>query len=247
MLDRENPKPLYAQLEDVIREKIDSGEWKPHNPIYSENELTKLYGVSRMTARSVITTLVREGLLYRIPGKGTFVHEPKITAKSPVHMGLKEQLEKMGYETSTVVLNNTQVQASETIANKLKIDPNAKVHVLEILRLIHGTPFSLHYSYIPLKMCGNIDSDKLINEQIRVILEREHGLKPARVVQTAEFMQTTAEEARKLGFKTGWFAILLEEVVYAQDGTPFEYSKIYFRADQIKLQFEFDYSSDNGQ
>lgn len=244
MLDRENPKPLYAQLEDIIREKIHSGEWKPHSAIPSENELTKIYGVSRMTARSVLTTLVKEALLYRIPGKGTFVHEPKITTKSSAHLGLKEQLEKMGYDTSTVVISMNQIQANEKIANKLKLDSNADVHALEILRLIQGVPFSLHYSYIPVNLCKNIDSNKLVYEQLSEILERESGLKPAKIVQTLEFIQTTAEQAKRLNFKTGWFALLLEEIVHAQDGSPFEYSKTYFRSDQIKLEFEFDYTSE---
>ena len=73
MLDRNNPKPLYQQLRDVLVDAIDSGRWGPNDKIPSENELSVTYGLSRMTVRSVITDLVREGLLYRVQGKGTFV------------------------------------------------------------------------------------------------------------------------------------------------------------------------------
>ena len=122
MLERSNPKPLYAQLEEIIREKIDRDEWKPHNAIPSENELSKIYGLSRMTARSVITQLAKEGLLYRVQGKGTFVSEPKITTKSPSYAGIREQLEQMGYEIETKVLDISKVIASKKIARKLEIN-----------------------------------------------------------------------------------------------------------------------------
>ena len=77
-LDRNNPKPLYQQLRDVIEEKISSGEWKPNDKIPSENQLSAQYGLSRMTARSVLLDLVKDEKLYRVQGKGTFVAEQKI-------------------------------------------------------------------------------------------------------------------------------------------------------------------------
>ena len=62
--------------------------------IPSENELSKECGVSRMTVRNVITKLVQEGLLFRIPGKGTYVSEPKIIADTLSYAGIREQLER---------------------------------------------------------------------------------------------------------------------------------------------------------
>ncbi len=82
MLDRNSPTPLYAQLEDVLRAAIINREWEVNTSIPSEVELSKNYNLSRMTVRSVITTLVNEGLLYRVQGKGTFIAEPKIATRS---------------------------------------------------------------------------------------------------------------------------------------------------------------------
>ena len=58
VLDRESSVPLYVQLEEILRAKIAGGEWKPNQRIPSENELNKTYGLSRMTARGVLTKLV---------------------------------------------------------------------------------------------------------------------------------------------------------------------------------------------
>ena len=73
MLEKNSPKPLYQQLKDILVDAIDSEKWKANEKIPSENELSSIYGLSRMTVRSVLTDLVKEGLLYRVQGKGTFV------------------------------------------------------------------------------------------------------------------------------------------------------------------------------
>ena len=72
----EPAKSLQKIVEADLRTKIMSGEWPPNTMITSENELANQYSISRMTARTAITHLVGAGLLYRIPGKGTFVSAP---------------------------------------------------------------------------------------------------------------------------------------------------------------------------
>ena len=76
-------------MEDLVRKNLASGSWPPGYMIPSENELSREFGISRMTVRSVITKLVQEGLLFRIPGKGTYVSEQKIVAKSLSYAGIR--------------------------------------------------------------------------------------------------------------------------------------------------------------
>src|SRR5690554_2568884 len=104
-LQRDSAVPLYVQLEEILRAKIAAGEWQTDQRVPSENELNKMYGLSRMTARAVLTNLVNDGLLFRVPGKGTFLAPTKIDAVSPAYRGVREQLEAMGYETSTELLS----------------------------------------------------------------------------------------------------------------------------------------------
>lgn len=72
-LDRESPVPLHAQLLNQLRQLILSGEWQPHERLPSEPELVRQLGVSRATIRKALDAAEREGLLYRVAGKGTFV------------------------------------------------------------------------------------------------------------------------------------------------------------------------------
>ena len=95
-LNRQSPQPLHLQFEEILREQLENEEWAPHACIPSENELSRKYGISRMTVRAVLTRLVDAGLLYRVPGKGTFVAEPKIVSRPLSQMGITQQLEQMG-------------------------------------------------------------------------------------------------------------------------------------------------------
>ncbi|MCX8026537.1 MAG: GntR family transcriptional regulator [Thermodesulfovibrionales bacterium] len=72
-LDRESQQKLYVQLIDIIKEKIKKGEWAINSMIPTEDELCNTFSVSKTTVRLAVSELVREGLLKRLQGKGTFV------------------------------------------------------------------------------------------------------------------------------------------------------------------------------
>lgn len=65
MLDAEAQVPLYKQLEEIIKNKISSGEYKENEKIPPEPELTEVYSVSRITVRKAIQELVKEGYLIK--------------------------------------------------------------------------------------------------------------------------------------------------------------------------------------
>ena len=72
MIDSEKPK--YQKLKEYLIETIKLDELKTGEKIYSENELSVMFDISRHTVRQSIGELVTEGWLYRVQGKGTFVN-----------------------------------------------------------------------------------------------------------------------------------------------------------------------------
>lgn len=73
MIDPDGPVPVYQQIGKVIAARIEAGELPPHRPIPSESTLQQEYGVSRDTARRVVSWLRDQGLVYTVPQRGTFV------------------------------------------------------------------------------------------------------------------------------------------------------------------------------
>lgn len=68
--------PLYQKIKEFILEKIALREWRPHQKLPSENEISAALNVSRMTVNRAFKELTEEGYLFREKGSGTFVAEP---------------------------------------------------------------------------------------------------------------------------------------------------------------------------
>lgn len=240
MLNRTGPKPLYMQLEEILRKQIQDGELTFHQAIPSENELSRIYSLSRMTVRGVITHLVGEGLLYRVPGKGTFVAEPKIMTGPLSQKGIREQLEAMGYETGTTVLQKKIEKADSQAARELGLSPGTPVYKLERLRYANGEPLGLDYSYIPVALCNNLFDKDLEREALCDVLEKNYNIKAKHGVETLESCQAAAREIKHLKVPKGSALLMLKYTMYSQDETPFEYSRVVFRGDRMKLKFSFN-------
>ena len=96
-MDKNSPIPLYYQLNTIIMDELNKGNYKNGDMIPTEAELSRIFGISLSTVRQCITQLVREGYLYRVKSKGTFVSgtggAPKSGSKSVTncHLAWAEQ------------------------------------------------------------------------------------------------------------------------------------------------------------
>ena len=241
MLDRDASMPLYLQLAGLLRGRIESGEWKAGQKIPSENELNRLYGVSRMTARQVLAQLVNEDLLFRVQGKGTFVAHRKISTRSPAYMGIREQLEGMGYAVATKVLTNRGARAVDRVARALRILSGERVNEIRRLRLLpDDEPISLHPSYVPERLAPHLDVEDLVARQLCVVLEEDHGLRMSKVSESLESTLPSAAEARALRIRRTTPLLLLTHEIADPSARQFEFSRILFRGDKLRLQFHYD-------
>ncbi|MFI9555118.1 GntR family transcriptional regulator [Nonomuraea endophytica] len=95
MLDRDGPVPIYKQVADEIRKKIESGELPAGAPVPSEAKLESDYNIARTTARRVAQELREQGMVYTIQGEGTFVGEPGVPRqprKTPIYQKIAEEI-----------------------------------------------------------------------------------------------------------------------------------------------------------
>ena len=98
---------LYIKIADASMEKIKTGEWKPGQMIPSEKEFCEQYGVSRPTVRSALSSLVNQGYLVRIKGKGSFVAKPKSVEDTTVFLeSFSQEMAAKGMVVQTEVLEH---------------------------------------------------------------------------------------------------------------------------------------------
>lgn len=242
VLDRRSALPLHTQLEGILRNKLEGEELPVNSCIPSENELSKIYGISRMTVRSVVNRLVDEGLLYRVQGKGTFVAEPKIISGPLVRYGLREQLEQMGYETETKIISLEKNAASSKVAKALNMEKGGEVFVVKRIRYVKSEPLSFHISYVPSQYFPNLENHDLEHNQMCNVIEKDYNYPIQRRIETLEATTAGSEEAWLLSVKPSSPLLLLENFVYTDRELPLEYSRIIFRGDKIKIKLEYQRS-----
>lgn len=237
-LDHKSPVPLHLQLEEILRTEIANEVWPQNSMIPSENVLSKEYGLSRMTVRSVIVKLTQEGLLYRVPGKGTFVKEKKIIGKPLSQMGIREQLEKMGYANTTRLVKAEKGTASSELAEKLRIHEGEGIWEIYRLRYVEGVPFSLHESHVPCKVSPDIldHGFDFERQQLCDILKQQYHLTQERVIETLEMVRADQDRAKLLEVKTGYPLIHIEDTIFGSEDKPNEYTSVYFIGDRIRLE-----------
>lgn len=236
-LDRRSSVPLYQQLEDDLKRRIVEQEWLPNQQIPSENELHRAYGLSRMTVRGVVTKLVNEGLLRRVPGKGTFVQAPKIAALSPAYVGIREQLEALGMTISTELMSLDQVPAAGSVRDALRLAHGDQVYAIVRRRSVDGEPISLHRSFVPSEMAPGLGELDVVGEQLCVVLENAFRIRMTRVEEELEAVHAGETDAVALGTAPGSAVLILRDVLFDGLGRPFEYSKVTFRGDKLRLRF----------
>ncbi|MFT4217445.1 MAG: GntR family transcriptional regulator [Micropruina sp.] len=239
-LNRNSAVPLYLQLTEELRNKILSGEWQPEQRIPSENELNQIYSISRMTIRQVLGKLVDEGLVFRVHGKGTFVAQPKIATRSPSYHGVREQLEQQGYSTRTEMVSSGELEADARLARELDVPLGTPLSMVERLRYAGDTPISLHKSYVPMPLAPGLLDHDLAEKQLCQVLARDYGLDMAYVHETLESLNPSPAELSALRVRRGIPLLLLEQRIRDSSHRLFEYTRIKFRGDRIRLEFDYD-------
>lgn len=238
VLERNSSVPLYHQVANFLREKIQNGYLKPGEQIPSEWDLVKELQISRMTVRQAIAELVSEGLLYRRSGKGTFVASRKISSQLTTMIGFSEKMARQGLKVTSRVLNMGLVKAGTTVAHNLNLSPGEQVIEIKRLRLVEGEPAVLQWSYLPFPRCAAILDADLAAGSLLKTLQQKCGL---RLLRSRDIVAPTiarGEEARLLGVKEGTPLLLVEGVLYGEGEEPLRYGKGLYRGDKFKLTVE---------
>jgi GntR family transcriptional regulator len=118
-LDKNGFIPLYFQIQRALMEKIQSGELSEGDPLASEEELSRAYQVSRMTARQALHGLKTRGYAFSEKGRGTFVSRPKLE-KNILHLqGFTEDMRQRGMKPSSQLLEQVVISVTEDLMEKL--------------------------------------------------------------------------------------------------------------------------------
>lgn len=146
--ERGGQVPLYYQLGEILKQRLEGGGWEPDTLFPSEREIEEYFGVSRAVVRPALSLLERDGDIYRRRGSGTYVAAPK--RRVPIRGLIRSLREDRFSDSRITVLRIRQQTNDQTIADFLDVSPGQTVaQVTSILRI--DKPICLIDAFFPVE------------------------------------------------------------------------------------------------
>lgn len=227
--------PRYYEIEQTLRTRI--AKLPPHSSLPSDANLCAEFGVSRMTARGAVQRLVQEGLVYRVPGRGTFVAEAAAHRSATHILSFSDEMRRRGRMPSSRVVKNKIRTANDEERERLGAD---RVVVLRRVRIADDEPIALETAVFPAERVEELlDGDDLERASLFETLARGNVVPTAgRAALAAE--AATAEDARLLGIRKGEPLLVERRLIRDQDGEPLEWTETRYVGSRYGLDVVFD-------
>ena len=239
MIVKDNRLPLYYQLMDIIVGKIERSELAENDQLPSERELCDAYKVSRTTVRQTMQELEKEGYIYKIHGKGTFV-SPKVYNQSLVKFySFTEEMKKAGIQPSTKVFSFEKVHGDSKVAKIMNLPDDEEVFKVTRLRLADEEPMIYETSYIPVRRFQNLSSECLEKTPMYEIFRHEYNVSITKAIESFKAVSARNEEAKILHIIEGAPCLMLKRITYEQNEI-IEYTVSIARGDKFTYTVELN-------
>ncbi|WP_332647018.1 GntR family transcriptional regulator [Lysinibacillus sp. 54212] len=234
MLDKNSHIPIYIQIEEILKQRIYLEEYGIDESIPSERELSIQFGVSRMTVRQAINTLVNSGLLYREKGRGTYVANPKLEQPLMGLTSFTEDMRARGMEPSSKILRFEKIVPPFDIASDLLLEKDEEVFFVVRIRNANDKPMAIERTYIPVKLYPELDEKKIMGS-LYALIEAKFHQKIGNAIQQMEAAIVAKDDCRYLQISPTAPVLIIKRISYLSDGIPFELVRSTYRADRYKF------------
>lgn len=226
--------PKYLQIINYFVNKMKNGELKDNEKLPTEEEICRLFNVSRTTARQALNGLANEGYIYKSQGKGSFVNLSKMKMQLNSLQGYSEEMKNKGLTPRSKLISVNICNPDAMIAEKLGIDVTIKIYSICRIRYADDVALSLENAFLPFFICPDIERHDLTGSLYK-ILKDHYNITPVRANECIEASFIDRNTAKLLSVKTGTQALIIERTTYLADDTPFEYVRSIYRGDKYKF------------
>lgn len=253
------PDPLYRQIADDLRHKIESGELPPGEQLPTELELQQAYRASRNTVRDALRALTGRGLVVPRPGQGTFVADEIVPFAVTMSVDPRRETSLGGGEGIRYINEveakqrhasysdlRVEIQpATERVARELDVPPGSSVVVRHQVGRIDDKPWSLQTSFYPMELV-TLGAAKLAQaEDIQPgtvdYLRNELGIVQVGYRDTLTARPPNDGELRSFQLASDGGAVVIETMRTAFDGErrPMRCTITAWPADRNQLVYNF--------
>ncbi|WP_240452368.1 GntR family transcriptional regulator [Virgibacillus sp. YIM 98842] len=236
-MDKKSKVPLYLQLMDDLIKKMDTEEYRVDEKLPSERELCEIYDLSRITVRQALQELEREGYIYKLHGKGTFV-SPKSYNQNLIKLySFTEEMKKIGKTPATKVLSFQEIALDERLANKMNLAPLDEAFQIVRLRLADHEPLMFETSYIPKDIFPNLTEKDLAERPMYDVFMQDYKIGVTKAIERFSATSVRKEEAEHLKITAAHPAMLIKRFAYHKESL-IEYTISVARGDKFDYTVE---------
>ncbi|WP_456824039.1 GntR family transcriptional regulator [Cellulomonas sp. P5_E12] len=214
-------------LADLVAQELRVGDAIP-----SERRLSQQFGLSRMTVRQAVDTLVSDGVLVREHGRGTFVAPQRIDFEMRL-TSFGEEMRRRGMEPATTVLTAQVVAATPDVATALDIESRQRVHFLYRVLSADGTPICIEQVWVPVALAPSLLDAGPPASMYGAL--RDLGLAPEWGEDTLSADEATDTEASLLGLGDARVVLRAERRTHSVDAA-IMFSRACYRADRYSVR-----------
>ena len=228
--------PYYYQIANLLRGKIESGELFAGMKLPKELDLSKHFGVSRVTLRQALAILEKEGLVTRERRKGTFVNRGGVKSKMIQLTGAVWEEEAGGVDIQVISIED--LDASSRLQKFFGLGDREKLTRVQRLRMAEEIPLCYVMNYLPQKLAKDIPQEDIRTRSMLHILKSRLHIPLGKIQQTFEARIAESDVAGHLSIGVLAPVLYVETFVRSKSGEPVEFSQIYYRGDQHRYRVE---------
>ncbi len=227
--------PIYIQLREIIREKIEEGIFPPGVAIPSENELANTYGINRITVRNAVDALVLEGSLYRIQGKGVFVVGQKSEQDLETLGGFISSVNKNLTSTKTKVQTKCIRLAGQLYGKMFNLNEDDEIYYIRQIVYKNNDPATIEDYYLPKQIIPKLDEIDSSVFDMHDLLSF-YGVDIFSMEQALEIVQGSTKIRKLLKTPENSALIMMEGTLSTPEGQSVLFYRFYNRSDLIKYK-----------
>jgi GntR family transcriptional regulator len=228
--------PYYRWLEEILREEIAQGVYKPGDALPTEHALMRRYNLSITTVRRAVHDLVREGWIYRKAGKGTFVKRDKLEERLARLTSFAEEMQNRNITPNFKLICAKDDLPPPEIAQALKLDSEHKVFLIERVQIADSEPIALARGYWIPEIGEQLAQQDLNRISLYEIVEQILNIPLLEADESLSASVADSAMARKLGIPRNSPLLVRRRLTYTSEMRPIEHTTTFYRADQYEYQ-----------
>jgi GntR family transcriptional regulator len=236
-VNRESPIPLHHQVRSYLLHRIEEGELQPGEQLLQEREYAARFGISLAPVRQAILDLVKDGYLYRVRGRGTFVREHKVEEKISLLSSFTASMQAKGVQADLRITALREAPAPDQVRQALGRDVR-RVVLLQRAATLNGEGAALLTAYLPAALVPRLTEMDLTDRSLYRTLEKQYGIVPARAESWIEVVRCQPRVAEILGIAGGTPLLQVEGITYDAERRAIEFSQVLYRADRFRFSIE---------